>query len=116
MMKYLADRGADPLEIDDNGRTLIHHSDSGINQMSFLLDCGVDIDAIDVNGQTALHMAVERDNFNKISSLLSRECDMKIRDRQGKTALDLALQRPHQFTAQLLREAEARAAAAAKVS
>lgn len=81
--------GADPLAIDADLNTLLHHAalagtDPAV--VDRLLDLGVGIDARNTLGQTALHVAAQRGHAAVVRALVHARADPLATDNQDNTA------------------------------
>lgn len=87
-LRYLRDKGLDPLGLDRGGRQPIHQA--AIKSIAPLLAAGADINAIDGAGRTALHWAAAEGRHDAVVELLSHGASAFVADKKGNTALHLA--------------------------
>ncbi|KAI9026877.1 hypothetical protein DFJ74DRAFT_522734 [Hyaloraphidium curvatum] len=80
--------------IDEQGRTLLHHTvrsgTCGEHVIDFLLLQGAEVDLQDDLGFTALHYAVQMGNLRAALVLLRRGASLSVRDYLGTSVLDVA--------------------------
>ncbi|KAI1078402.1 ankyrin repeat-containing domain protein [Whalleya microplaca] len=98
----LLDRGADIMVKDYRGKTALHHSTKGRDEVAkLLLDRGADIEIKDMQGKTALHCVTEGSN-KLVTLLLDRDTDIKVKNNQGQIALHLTVDKGRDKIAKLL--------------
>ena len=107
MMQLLADAGADPLAVNENGTSAVMgaagvemfnpNEDSGTNadglaalRVAVALGAG-DIDGINLKGETALHGAVHRASNEIIQFLVDNGARLDIENKDGLTPIQLAV-------------------------
>ena len=91
-------RTAAPLEVDDNGASLLHHA-AAHNRLAasavlqYLIDCGLDRDASDNDGNTPLHLATIQGNTEAVHFLLGLGAKDTILNRAMEAPLHLAVRK-----------------------
>jgi ankyrin repeat protein/nucleoside phosphorylase len=89
----LLQSGADPHDLDEEGRpllfTAIAADDATI--VGDLLDRGVSVHTMDSYGNSAIHVAMWASSVDTLELLLDRGADLEARDARGRTPLGIAL-------------------------
>ena len=90
---FLLDKGADVDELDNEGRTALHHAaqNGEVEVIKVLLDRGAEIDALDKDNRTPLHFAATERRTGAVKLLLQRGAKPNIEDRYGSTPLYSAI-------------------------
>jgi ankyrin repeat protein len=89
-IKFLSDYGAEHLNVEWDGITLLHEAFSK-EMVGLLLDAKLDPNKVDYDKQTSLHKAVKEKNAEKVKLLLSdNRTNPEILDQEGKQAIDYA--------------------------
>ena len=77
ILKLLADRGADLVQCDRHGRSLLHlAAQTNSPALPWLIDHGAEIDAIDDSADTPLHLAAEYDSLDAARDLIAAGADV----------------------------------------
>lgn len=77
ILKLLADRGADLVQSDRHGRSLLHlAAQTNSPALPWLIDHGAETDAIDDSADTPLHVAAEYDSLDAARHLIAADADL----------------------------------------
>jgi ankyrin repeat protein len=88
----LLEAGADPYQVDSEGRVPIEWTDCSADIMEAFLKAGVDINRItDGDKPTVLLTASFTGNINCVRKLLELGADTEIEDRRGNTAINIIM-------------------------
>lgn len=94
MLFKLAERGANPNELDKKGRNALMLSiESGSGDpevIRHLCANGLHLNAVDKEGCTALHYAAQKDVYQAIAPLIAAGADRTIKNHNRETAADIA--------------------------
>lgn len=113
MIESLLNAGANPGQVDCDGKTALHHvvtneydlEDIGHDTILLLLNAGINVNQPDNAGYTALHSAVINNNDFMISTLLNAGANVNQTDNEGKTPLFYAEQQQSHEAIAILRSA-----------
>ena len=84
----LLSNGANIEEVDNKGRTALHHAMESLETMKVLVRHGADINAKDNMGSTALHWAARSSyTWEMVKWMVELGADVNARDNDGSTAL-----------------------------
>ena len=110
VVELLLCEGADLLDVDEHGRTVLFlaleasNVQAGYDIIRILLGKGIDVDKKDQSGQNILHAAAQMGNSKALRSLIYRVQDYADKDAKGKTPLDYAHEGGHEDAERILRE------------
>ena len=110
VVELLLWEGADLLDVDEQGRTVLFlaleasNVQAGYEVIRILLGKGIDVNKKDQAGRNVLHEAAQRGNSRALRSLIYRVQDYSHKDAKGKTPLDYAHEGGHEDAERILRE------------
>ena len=110
VVELLLWEGADLLDVDEQGRTVLFSAleasnvQAGYEIIRILLVRGIDVNKKDQMGRNVLHEAAHRGNSRALRSLIYRVQDYSHKDAKGKTPLDYAHEGGHEDAERILRE------------
>ena len=121
-MRALADSGADPIVVMEDGTTPlmaaaaarrrtepglaanpVENERLSLESARVAIDAGVDVNAVDEAGNTALHTAASRQLDTLVQLLAHSGANLNARNEEGQTPLTMAARRGDDSTTELLR-------------
>ena len=86
VIKYLLERGADPLITDAEGNITLHWAalSGSMTTCERLLNAGVDVNSINNIGETPMHIALRQDNYECAVIFLMRGARLDIRNSSNQ--------------------------------
>ena len=110
VLELLLREGADILEVDERGRTVLFSAleasdvQVGHNIIWILLNGVIDVNKKDHNGRSIVHAAAQKGNSMALRSLIYRMHDLSHKDAKGKTPLDYAHEGGHEDAEKIIRD------------
>ena len=101
IIEILLRHGADFLEKDRNGYTILHHAVHE-HVIDFFIRKGLDIEARNRFSQTPLHVASNYGNLEAIKALIKNGAKVEVEDRLGRTPLDYAVKYGQEYVKVLM--------------
>ncbi|MCP5105352.1 MAG: hypothetical protein GY950_18330 [bacterium] len=107
--KLLVANGADPMEKNDGGFTLLHRAGwrSSGEMYKILISKGARVNAVTDFGWTPVHIACMNGNLEGVLILSEKGAKLNLKDKEGRTPLFLAADRGHADVVSLLLKAGA---------